>query len=122
MPKRLMSKLAAPVAIISMAQHARPKVAGHTLLRRAHLTRSSRLPVRKLWLRSSSPMPVLASSGRRARPADATDGGLAGAVGGHRGHGTQALGRAPVEGAVADEVDERHEHGHGEHDHLDQAE
>src|SRR5881409_3737770 len=55
-PNRPRSKWAAPVAIISMAQHASPNVAGHTLLRRAHFTRSSIRPVRKLWLRSSRPI------------------------------------------------------------------
>ena len=39
---------AAPAAIISIAQHARPNVAGHMLLRRDHLTRSSSRPVKKL--------------------------------------------------------------------------
>ena len=37
-------------AIISMAQQARPKVAGHTLCVRAQFTSSSSVPVRKLWL------------------------------------------------------------------------
>ena len=41
MPKPAMSKSAAPTDIISIAQQARPNVAGQTLLRRAHLTRSS---------------------------------------------------------------------------------
>src|SRR5271163_4100723 len=47
-----------------MAQQARPKVAGHTLLRLAHLTRSSILPVRKLCCRSSRPMAQAARPGR----------------------------------------------------------
>src|SRR5271156_6437838 len=46
-----------------MAQQARPKVAGHTLLRRAHLTRSSMRPVRKLCWRSSNPIGQAASPG-----------------------------------------------------------
>src|SRR5580698_638171 len=46
-----------------MAQQARPKVAGQTLLRRAHLTRSSMRPVRKLCWRSSNPIAQAASPG-----------------------------------------------------------
>ena len=68
MPMRLMSKSAAPTDIISMAQQAKPKVAGQTLLRRAHLTRSSILPVKKLCWRSSSPTlrpPGRDANGRR---------------------------------------------------------
>src|ERR1700684_1370942 len=63
MPSRLMSKSAAPTDIISIAQQARPKVAGQTLLRRAHLTRSSIRPVRKLCWRSSNPIDQAASPG-----------------------------------------------------------
>jgi len=63
MPSRLMSKSAAPTDIISMAQQASPKVAGHTLLRRAHLTRSSIFPVKKLCCRSSRPTAQAACPG-----------------------------------------------------------
>src|SRR5664280_3126990 len=56
MPKRARSKSAAPTDIISMAQQARPNVAGHMEYVLAHLTRSSSRPVRKLCWRSSRPM------------------------------------------------------------------
>src|SRR3974390_2580000 len=45
-----------------MAQEASPKVAGQPLLRRAHLTRSSIRPVKKLCWRSSRPIAQAASS------------------------------------------------------------
>src|SRR5271165_6085285 len=46
-PKRSMSKREAPVAIISMAQQARPKVIGHMLDSRAQLIACSRLVAMK---------------------------------------------------------------------------
>src|SRR5580700_10221407 len=46
-----------------MAQQARPKVAGQTLFRLAHFTRSSMRPVRKLCCRSSNPIGQAASPG-----------------------------------------------------------
>src|SRR5271157_3864102 len=80
MPKRARSKSAAPAAIISMAQQARPKVAGQTLFRRAHLTSSSREPVRKLWLRDSRPISPALLRGLAGRlRADAADRALGGA-------------------------------------------
>src|SRR5436190_6166780 len=79
MPKRARSKLAAPVPIISMAQHAKPNVAGHTLFLRAHLTRSSSRPVRKLWLRSSSPICLRGLFVARCAVAHAADTRLGGA-------------------------------------------
>src|SRR3954467_5184716 len=172
-PKRARSKLAAPAAIISMAQQASPKVAGHTLFLRAHLTRSSTVPVRKLWLRSSRPISApsgdlgdgqgesraplgrtttqqgwgpLRGDGRRERwswPAWPRQGLPEGALRGffrfgrarhsphrrfRRAPGAEAEAREtaprrpPVERAVADEVDERHEHSHREDHHLDQTE
>ncbi len=72
MPIRLMSKSAAPADIISMAQQARPKVAGQTLLRRAHLTRSSIRPVKKLCWRSSSP--ISTAPGQAARLGGCSEG------------------------------------------------
>src|SRR5947209_2513495 len=125
-PKRLRSKLAAPVAIISMAQQARPKLAGHTLLRRAHLTRSSSRAVRKLWLRSSRPMRLpdldrLPLRLRRRRlcwfcpglPANRRR-GRASALGQGLGPGPGVLAGSPVEVAVDVQVHERHEHGDGD--------
>src|SRR5579863_9668760 len=118
MPSRLMSKSAAPTAIISMAQQARPNVAGQTLLRRAHLTMSSRRPVRKLCWRSSMPI-----SGRlvgsRPAAADAVDGRLRRPA---RHARLQRPRRAPRQRAVGDEVHERDEDDSGEDDHLDEPE
>src|SRR3990172_9749332 len=48
MPNRARSLCAAPVAIISIAQHARPNEAGHIDLVRAQLTALSSIAVRKL--------------------------------------------------------------------------
>src|SRR5580698_6568971 len=122
-PSRLMSKSAAPTDIISMAQHASPKVTGQTLLRRAHLTRSSIRPVRKLCWRSSRPTDAPGLRGLAgARPLvgpQAGDGGLGGA---RRRCRVEALSRAPIQRAVADEVDEGDEHHPGEHEDLHQAE
>src|SRR3954453_6210838 len=50
-----------------MAQHARPKVAGHTELRRAHFTRSSSRPVRKLCGTASRPPLIVDSTAARSR-------------------------------------------------------
>ena len=61
MPNRDRSKREAPVAIISIAQQANPNDAGHTLFFLDQLTNCSTEPVRKLWLRSSSPTDYAAS-------------------------------------------------------------
>jgi endoglucanase len=60
-PNRARSKLAVPAAISSIPQHASPKLTGHMLRYRAHFTRSSRVPVRKLWWTSSSAISHLES-------------------------------------------------------------
>src|SRR5579883_2644595 len=105
MPKRARSKSAAPVAIISMAQQAKPKVAGHTLLRLAHLTTSSRVPVRKLREKLSRPIRSASSKeplGRLfALGSHAPDGGLAGPLRRQAAGWLEALGRPPVQGPVA---------------------
>src|SRR5215469_10274242 len=121
MPKRLRSKSAAPTAIISMAQQASPNVTGHTLMRRAHLTRSSRRPVKKLCWRSSRPTRcsrLRRPARRRGARAHPSDGGLGGPLRRH----PQSLGRAPVERPVAHQVEEREEDDGGEHEHFDEAE
>src|SRR5208283_3229995 len=122
-PKRARSKSAAPAAIISIAQHARPKVAGQTLARRAHLTSSSSEPVRKLWLRSSRPTllrpPGLRSlAARRSEPADRRRRSTRGL----RLDRADPLDRPPVEGPVCDEIHEGQEDGSREHEYLDEAE
>src|SRR5687767_4774180 len=58
-PKRAMSYRPQLIAIISIAQHARPKVTGQIAERRAHCTTFSRLVVRTGISRSDSiPIPV----------------------------------------------------------------
>src|SRR5579875_884570 len=121
MPRRLMSKSAAPTAIISMAQHASPKVAGHTLLRRAHRTRSSRRPVRKLCWRSSSPTsrPLRRLPGRPWLGRDATDRRLARPG---RDARLEPPARSPLQRAVAHQVDEGDQDHRREHEDLHEAE
>src|SRR5688500_11512745 len=107
MPKRARSKWATPLAIISMAQHARPNVAGHMLFRRAHLTRFSRFPVRKLCWRFSRP--TGAPSLRGVVGAD-TPYGLVRRPPGRNVGPSGASSRAPVECTATEEVHEGDEH------------
>src|SRR5947209_5984918 len=58
-PKRSMSKREAPVAIISMAQQARPKVIGHMLDSRAQLIACSRDVVKTFSSEIPSSHPIL---------------------------------------------------------------
>jgi NADH-quinone oxidoreductase B subunit len=53
--RQIYDQMMEPKWVISMAQHARPNVAGMTLWARAHLTRPSSVPVMKLWLSPSRP-------------------------------------------------------------------
>src|ERR1051325_1892626 len=53
-PNRSMSKREAPVAIISMAQHARPNVIGHNADLRAQLIRKSAVVVIMFFSKRSS--------------------------------------------------------------------
>src|ERR687886_2022609 len=57
-PKRSMSKRDAPVAIISMAQQARPKVIGHMLDSRAQLIACSSVVVMTLSSKRPSSHPI----------------------------------------------------------------
>src|SRR5919198_387850 len=58
-PKRSMSKRGAPVAIISMAQQARPKVIGHMLDSRAQLIACSSVVVMTLSSNRPSSQPIV---------------------------------------------------------------
>src|ERR1700682_2899749 len=60
-PKRSMSYLEAPVAIISMAQHARPKVIGHMLDSRAQLIACSSVVATTLSSNRPSSHPIVRS-------------------------------------------------------------
>src|SRR6185369_3829838 len=59
-PKRSMSKRDAPLAIISMAQHARPNVIGHMLDSRAQLIACSSVVVMTLSSNRPSSQPIYA--------------------------------------------------------------
>src|SRR5918998_2006533 len=95
MPKRARSYRPAPVAIISMAQQASPKVAGHSELLRDQLTTFSTLVrTMPLGIFSSRPMACLPPS----------------------------LRLVPLEPAATPDVGVGDEHGADEQGHLDQAE
>src|SRR5688572_21005145 len=86
-----------------MAQHASPNVAGQMLLRRAHLTTSSSVPVRKLWSNPSRPGSRSAMRHLLAPfEADAPDRGLRRTALVH-GKPPDAPGWSPVEAALGDE-------------------
>src|SRR3954470_8155966 len=91
-----------------MAQHASPNVAGQMLFRRAHLTTSSSVPVRKLWSRLARPCSLVLTRGvlLSTFETDAADGGVErpGLV---DPEPATALDGSPVESALRHEPRER---------------
>src|SRR5687768_1447150 len=128
-PKRARSWRESVVAIISMAQQASPKVAGHRLDLRAQLTsESSRVVMTSgsgSGMKFSKPMsvssPCLLSRARRSPrpPLRRALARLLEAQGARLGLGLDPRARAPLEDALLQDVDVADEEQHDEGHHLD---
>src|SRR5947207_8197392 len=123
-PHRDGSYWPAPDDIISIAQHASPKVAGHIDCLRAHPTARSivvsRTPRSTSSSTSSGVLPRCTPSNRSAGTTCPLQ--LALALDDLLSFARRDLAGAPVEPALAPDVDVRHEHEPDEYRHLDQPE
>src|SRR3972149_2623990 len=111
MPNRARSLCAAPVAIISIAQHARPNEAGHIDLVRAQLTALASLAVRKLEGTAArginEPSCNVALSGTKGRRPRIASRRLLGDAVLDYPTVSGAVGDIPVEGAAFPHIDQR---------------